>query len=90
MIKGINRHVIEVTKTDNIYYERAILIVRPEFTGEEKRLLEKEAKKMLKDMNPPSIIKNKRQFLKKLVLLIMPMLAGAVLTLCCIGILGAI
>ena len=40
MIKGINRNVIEVTKTDNIYYERAILILRPEFTGEEKRILE--------------------------------------------------
>lgn len=90
MIKGINRHVIEVTKTDNIYYERAILIVRPEFTGEEKRLLEKEAQRMLKDLYPPSVIKNKKQIVKRLVLLTMPMLAGAVITLCCVGILGVI
>lgn len=90
MIKGINRHVIEVTKTDNIYYERAILIVRPEFTGEEKRLLEKEAKRMLKELNPPSVIKSRSQLIKRLLLMIMPMMAGAVLTLCFLGILGAI
>ena len=45
MLKGINRYVIEVTNTDNIYYERAILIVRPEFAEEERRVLEKEARK---------------------------------------------
>lgn len=82
MIRGINRHIIEVTKTDNIYYERAILIVRPEFTGEEKRLLEKEACKMLKEMNAPAVIKNKRQLLKKFMFLALSALAGVVTTLC--------
>lgn len=85
MIKGINRHVIEVTKTDNIYYERAILIVRPEFTGEEKRILEKEAKKMLKELNPPSVIKNKKQIVKKIFYLLLAALSGVMITLCFIN-----
>lgn len=81
MLKGINRHVIEVTNTDNIYYERAILIVRPEFTSEEKRILEKEARKMLKEMNAPAIIKTKKQVLKKILFMLVPAAAGVLITL---------
>ena len=77
MLKGINRYVIEVTKTDNIYYERAILIVRPEFAEEERRVLEKEARKMLKEMNAPSIIRNKKQSIKHLLWLSGAVLLGA-------------
>ena len=81
MLKGINRYVIEVTNTDNIYYERAILIVRPEFAEEERRVLEKEAKKMLKEMNAPSIIKNKKQIAKKVLWLLGAVTTGVLLTL---------
>ncbi len=81
MIKGINRNVIEITKTDNIYYERALLIVRPEFTGAEKRLLEKEAKKMLRGLNAPSVIKSKRQIVKKILIMAWWIFVGVALTL---------
>ncbi|MCI7085187.1 MAG: hypothetical protein PUB41_00195 [bacterium] len=81
MIKGINRNVIEVTKTDNIYYERAILILRPEFTGEEKRILEKEARKMLRNMNAPSVIRSKRQILRKILYITGWVTVGVLLTL---------
>ena len=81
MIKGINRNVIEVTKTDNIYYERAILILRPEFTGEEKRILEKEARKMLRNMNAPSVIRSKRQSLRKILYITGWVTVGVLLTL---------
>ncbi len=81
MLKGINRYVIEVTNTDNIYYERAILIVRPEFAEEERRVLEKEAKKMLKEMNAPSIIKNKKQIIKRVLCLFGAVATGVLLTL---------
>ena len=33
MIKGINRQVIEIMDTGNLYYERALLVVRPEFAS---------------------------------------------------------
>lgn len=81
MLKGINRYVIEVTKTDNIYYERAILIVRPEFAEEERRVLEKEARKMLKEMNAPSIIKRKKQIVKSILCLLASGVTGVLLTL---------
>lgn len=57
MIKGINRTIIEVTDTGNVYYERALLVLRPEYTDVQRGLLEKEAKKMLLSMNAPSSIK---------------------------------
>lgn len=44
MIKGINRAIIEVTDTGNIYYERALLVLRPEYTDVQRGLLEKKLK----------------------------------------------
>ena len=57
MIKGINRTIIEVTETENAYYERALLVLRPEYAAVQRELLEREAKKMLNNMNAPSAIK---------------------------------
>lgn len=87
MIKGINRQIIEVTKTDNVYYERALLVVRPQFTGAERQILEREARKMLKEMNAPSILKSKKQLLRKVLSFLLPAIAGAVIAFCFSGLL---
>lgn len=63
MIKGINRQVIEVMDTGNLYYERALLVVRPEFAGAQRDVLEREAKRMIGQMRAPSAIKRKKAFL---------------------------
>lgn len=47
MIKGVNRQIIEITDVSSDYYERALLIVKPEFSELNKKELEKEAKKVL-------------------------------------------
>lgn len=60
MIKGINRQVIEVSDTGNTYYERAFLVVRPQYTQIQKEVLEKDAQKLLATMDVPSSIKPKR------------------------------
>ncbi|MDO4419805.1 MAG: hypothetical protein Q4B92_05510 [Ruminococcus sp.] len=60
MIKGINHKIIEVTDTDSIYYEKAYLLVRPEFEEVEESVLRKEAKKLLSEVGTPSSIKGKR------------------------------
>ena len=60
MIKGINHKVIEVTDTDSIYYERAYLLVRPEYEEVEQAVLRNEAKKLLSEVGTPSRIKGKR------------------------------
>ncbi len=62
MIKGINHKIIEVTDTDSIYYERAFLLVRPEYEEVEEAVLRKEAKKLLSEVGTPSSIKGKRTF----------------------------
>ena len=63
MIKGINRHVIEVTETDSAYYERALLVVKPEYAQAERDLLEKEARRVLRGMGAPSSIKRRSRVL---------------------------
>ncbi len=62
MIKGINHKIIEVTDTESIYYEKAFLLVRPEYEEVEEAVLRKEAKKLLADVGTPSSIKGKRTF----------------------------
>ena len=47
MLRGINRQVLEITETNNMYYEKALLVVRPEYTDAQKNVLEREAKLML-------------------------------------------
>ncbi|MBQ9742537.1 MAG: hypothetical protein IJV88_02535 [Ruminococcus sp.] len=60
MIKGINRQIIEVTDTGNTYYEKAWLVVRPEYTRIQSGILEKEARALLKNASSPSCMKPKR------------------------------
>lgn len=62
MIKGINHKIIEVTDTDSIYYEKAYLLVRPQYEEVEEAVLRKEAQKLLADVGTPSSIKGKRTF----------------------------
>ncbi len=67
MIKGINRQLIEITDVGSEYYERALLIVRPEYCDIQNAELEKEAKKILKNVGTPSISR-KRQKVFQLIL----------------------
>lgn len=60
MIKGINHQIIEVTDTGNTYYERAWLIVKPQYSHIQSALLEKEAKKLLHNIGGPSTVKPRR------------------------------
>ena len=40
MIKGINHTMIELNETGNEYYERALLIVKPEYASVARAVLE--------------------------------------------------
>lgn len=62
MIKGINRQVIEISDLSSIYYERAWLVVRPEYVKIQQNILEKEAKNLMKDISRPSCMGVKRNF----------------------------
>lgn len=81
MIKGINHQVIEVTDTDNRYYERALLVVRPEYTSMQRELLEKEAKKLLRQMGMVSTVKSKKLIFYKSLRFIASLSIGALITM---------
>ncbi len=66
MIKGINHSIIEVNETGSAYYERALLFIRPEYASVQRTLLEEEAKKMLRGMDIPSSIRNRKNLWKKI------------------------
>ena len=57
MIKGINHQIIEITETGNIYYEKAYLVVRPEYKKSQEALLKKNAKSYISGIKAPSAIK---------------------------------
>ena len=61
MIRGINRSIIEIGDTENEYYERAILVVRPEYASAERAVLEDEARKLLRRMDAPSVFRSRRR-----------------------------
>lgn len=80
MIKGISHQIIEVTDTQNRYYERALLILRPEYASVSREILEKEAKKLLNKMDTVSAVKPKYVFLSRLLSYCLVCAIGALVT----------
>lgn len=80
MIKGISRQIIEVVDTGNEYYDRALLILKPEYAEEERAVLEDEARKVLKDMGIPSLMHRRHRFMYWLLRLGTAAVAGAGIT----------
>lgn len=80
MIKGINHTMIELNDTENEYYERAILIVKPEYASVQRAILEDEAKKMLKELDVPSVMKSKKSKFKTFLKYACSAVIGAVIT----------
>lgn len=83
MIKGINRSIIEVNDTGSVYYERAILVIKPEFASVQREILEKEARKILGEMGAPSSLGKGKSKAKNIALLISSAVIGAVITAVC-------
>ena len=80
MIKGINQQVIEIIDTGSIYYERAILMVKPQYYNTNKEILDKEAKELIKNINAPSFMKTKKPILYWLIRLGIPAIVGSLIT----------
>ncbi|MGN1457205.1 MAG: hypothetical protein ACI4XP_04525 [Acutalibacteraceae bacterium] len=83
MIKGINHSIIEVNNTGSEYYERAILIIKPEYASVQHDILEQEARKILGEMGVPSSLKRNKNKAKKIALFISAALFGAAVTTLC-------
>lgn len=62
MIKGVNKQVLEVTNTENPYFEKIIFFVKPEYVNADREKLKKEAHLLAKSANkPPRARKTKRE-----------------------------
>lgn len=81
LIKGVNRHMIEVLEIGNEYYERALLIVKPEYADIDKEVLEKEAKSIMNKIGTPSCVKKKSSIFSWLLKISIPAILGSLLTL---------
>ncbi len=79
MIKGVNRQIIEINNTGNLYYEKALLIVKPEFASAQQQLLEREAMKLMRNMDAPSSYKRKGRLVLKAAFALACALGGGVL-----------
>ena len=77
MVRGVSRQIIEVQDTGNIYYEKAYLVVNPEFSETQRSLLEKEARQILRTMDAPSGMKRQNQKWQGVLRLFLAALIGA-------------
>ncbi|MCD7871995.1 MAG: hypothetical protein LUG21_01560, partial [Clostridiales bacterium] len=61
MIKGVNKQVLEVTNTENPYFEKIIFFVKPEYVNCDREKLKSEAHRFAKNAaKPPKSRKSKR------------------------------
>ena len=81
MIKGVNRQVLEITNTENPYFERVIFFVKPEYGNEDRAKLKKEAENYASSAGkPPKSRKTKREIRYLIMQSILCLGAGAALT----------
>ena len=74
--------MIEVCDTDNRYYERAFLVLRPEYASATRDILEKEAKKLISQMDTVSVANNKKLMRKKILHAFVFSTLGAFISAC--------
>ncbi|WP_024859657.1 hypothetical protein [Ruminococcus flavefaciens] len=67
MVKGVNKNIIEIQNPDSLYFEKAVLYVRPNVTVFPEAVRRKEAERLLHSLMPDKGT-GKRNRLKKAVL----------------------
>ncbi len=64
MIKGVSKQILEVTNTENPYFERIIFFVKPEFRDADRAKLRREAEALSAiSQKPPRIKRGKKQII---------------------------
>lgn len=52
MIKGVNKKIVEINNPKSLYFEKAILYIRPNMSDIPAKLLSQEAQNYLKSISP--------------------------------------
>ncbi len=82
MIKAVSRQILEVNHTDNKYFEKAWLVINPEYSSVGANEIEREAGFYLSSIRPPYNLTNKKVPVRSLVNSVLSALAGCILTFC--------
>lgn len=81
MIKGVSKQILEVTNTDNPYFDKIIFFVKPEHQSTDRKKLQKEAEAVAAlKQKPPKLKLTKRQIIKTAVLSLLFTMAGCGIT----------
>lgn len=67
MIKGVNKKIIEINAPDSLYFEKAVLYVRPNVAILPEAISQREAQRILSALIPDKKPKNSHSRLKKAV-----------------------
>lgn len=80
MIKGVNKQVLEISETQNGYFEKALFFVRPEYSGFSEGRLRENASRELDGLKltPSKYGKTRKAKLRRAVLFAAAFAAGAV------------
>ncbi|WP_028516591.1 hypothetical protein [Ruminococcus flavefaciens] len=75
MIKGVNKKIIEINNPDSLYFEKAVLYLRPNVTIFPETISQKEAQRILSSLLPHenrkrSFFRNRRYILITAMILI--------------------
>lgn len=65
MLRGVNKQIIEINSTENDFFEKAILFVRPEKADTDGEELHKKAIKFLSAVNNPPLFAVKKAGCRK-------------------------
>ena len=80
MVKGVNKSIIEINNPDSLYFEKAVLYVRPNVTVFPEALKRMETERFLKRLLPPAQSKkNKRKKAFIAVILLVSLIIAALL-----------
>ena len=55
MIKGVNKQVLEISETQNGFFEKAIFFVKPEYSGMGEGRLKESARKEMENAGKPPL-----------------------------------
>lgn len=80
MIKAVSRQILEVSDTGNTYFEKAWLMVSPEFMNVGANKLEDEAESYLSELDAPSSMKKHRRLVEKTLSFLAAALSGGLVT----------
>ena len=81
MIKGVSKQILEVTNTDNPYFDKIIFFVKPEHQSTDRKKLQKEAEAVAPLKQKPTKLKlTKHKKIKTAVLSLLFTMAGCGIT----------